>query len=69
MVQFAQGTKKEAISVKENGVTKVFLFRHAEKGNDGTNNSDLTFKGEERAKKIALMLEDFDIDKFMPLLL
>lgn len=61
--QFAQKTKKEDVSVKENGVTKIILFRHAEKGNDGTNDPDLTYKGEERAKKIAFILEDFTIDK------
>ena len=61
--QFAQKTIKEDISVKENGVTKIILFRHAEKGNDGTNDPDLTFKGEERAKKIAFILEDFNVDK------
>lgn len=63
MLQFAQKSKNEDSSIKENGVVKIFLFRHAEKGNDGTNNPDLTFIGEERAKKIAFILEDFNIDK------
>ncbi len=63
ILQFAQKAKNEDISIKENGVTKIILFRHAEKGNDGTNNPDLNFIGEERAKKIAFILEDFNIDK------
>lgn len=63
ILQFGQNVEKEALTNKEFTITKIILLRHAEKGTDGNNNPELTFKGEERAKKLAFLLEDFKIDK------
>lgn len=42
--------------------SQYFLFRHAEKQKDGTNDPALTKKGELRAKRIAKLLENTHID-------
>ena len=38
--------------------TTIILVRHAEKGNDGTDDPDLTDEGKARAEKLASMLKD-----------
>jgi len=43
-------------------VTTFILVRHAEKGNDGTKDPDLTEAGVSRAKLLSDMLEDAQID-------
>ena len=48
---------------KEKTITKIILVRHAEKEKDGTKNPALSIEGEERAKKLAFMLNDFSIDR------
>lgn len=39
-------------------LTTFILIRHAEKGNDGTKDPDLTEQGRDRAEKLAAMLKD-----------
>jgi 2,3-bisphosphoglycerate-dependent phosphoglycerate mutase len=47
---------------QKNEITTFILFRHAEKGNDGTDDPDLKPEGVERAKRIAAMLKDTKVD-------
>ena len=43
---------------KESGITTFILIRHAEKGDDGTQDPDLKAEGNARAEKLASMLKD-----------
>ena len=43
-------------------ITTVILLRHAEKGNDGTQDPDLTPEGYLRAQKIVSLLRDSPVD-------
>lgn len=46
------------VSAQENSITTFILVRHAEKGNDGTDDPDLRPEGHERARKLAALLKN-----------
>lgn len=43
-------------------ITTIILVRHAEKGDDGTSDPDLSEAGKDRAKHLAIILNDTKID-------
>ena len=45
----------------QNDITTFILVRHAEKGNDGTQDPDLADTGRTRAEKLAVMFKDTPI--------
>jgi 2,3-bisphosphoglycerate-dependent phosphoglycerate mutase len=52
----------DACSQKTPTVTTFILYRHAEKGNDGTEDPDLKPEGVARSKRIVEMLKNTSID-------
>jgi 2,3-bisphosphoglycerate-dependent phosphoglycerate mutase len=48
----------------QQSITTFILVRHAEKGNDGTNDPELAAAGAERAKKLVDMFSATNIDAF-----
>lgn len=51
-----------AVHAQDPALTTFILVRHAEKGNDGTNNPPLSEEGEQRARALAQLLSETKID-------
>lgn len=51
-----------AFAQQDTRITTFILLRHAEKGNDGTDDPDLNPEGVERSKRIAAMLKNTSVD-------
>ena len=43
-------------------ITTIYLIRHAEKADDGTSDPPLSDKGQIRAKNLAFLLQDVEVD-------
>src|SRR5688572_27557963 len=51
-----------ACAQKDQSITTFILLRHAEKGNDGTDDPNLTPEGLERSNRIVAMLKNTAVD-------